>query len=100
MTAEAEKVDFYSEDKRMEKRESVFVSTASKAVRSPRPPYVFLRVGEVVMERKGHMVGVVVSWDPELRAPPEWTDRMFSDSQVSKPRKWKIYIYQIDNIII
>uniref|UniRef100_A0A3P9LL34 Si:dkey-261l7.2 n=1 Tax=Oryzias latipes TaxID=8090 RepID=A0A3P9LL34_ORYLA len=66
---------------------------ASKVVRSPRPPYVFLRVGEVVMERKGHMVGVVVSWDPELRAPPEWTDRMFSDSQgmtVEKTPHYKV----------
>lgn len=54
---------------------------ASKTVRKPRPPYVFLRVGEVVMETKGHMVGVVVSWDPELRAPTEWIDRMHSISQ-------------------
>lgn len=54
---------------------------ASKAVRSPRPPYVFLRVGEVVLERKGHMVGVVVSWDPELQAPQEWVDRMYSNSE-------------------
>ncbi|CAB1434859.1 unnamed protein product [Pleuronectes platessa] len=51
---------------------------ASTTVRSPRPPFVFLRVGEVVMERKGHMVGVVVSWDPELRAPAEWIKRMYS----------------------
>ncbi|XP_070705458.1 uncharacterized protein [Pempheris klunzingeri] len=57
---------------------------ASKTVRSPRPPYVFLRVGEVVMERKGHMVGVVVSWDPELRAPPQWVDRMYSDFEGTK----------------
>nr|XP_015803683.2 uncharacterized protein si:dkey-261l7.2 [Nothobranchius furzeri] len=54
---------------------------ASKSVRSPRPPYVFLRVGEVVMERKGHMIGVVVSWDAELRAPPEWIDRKHSNSE-------------------
>ncbi|KAA8583347.1 hypothetical protein FQN60_015893, partial [Etheostoma spectabile] len=54
---------------------------ASKAVRSPRPPYVFLRVGEVVMERKGYMVGVVVSWDSELRAPPQWVDRVYSSSE-------------------
>ncbi|KAM7368166.1 hypothetical protein PAMP_014412 [Pampus punctatissimus] len=52
---------------------------ASKAVRSPRPPFVFLRVGEVVLERKGHMVGVVVGWDPEMRAPAEWVDRMYSN---------------------
>uniref|UniRef100_A0A3Q3KCV0 Hemimethylated DNA-binding domain-containing protein n=1 Tax=Monopterus albus TaxID=43700 RepID=A0A3Q3KCV0_MONAL len=55
-----------------------FGGLSSKTVRSPRPPYVFLRVGEVVMERKGQMVGVVVSWDPELQAPPEWIDRMYS----------------------
>ncbi|XP_017264543.1 si:dkey-261l7.2 [Kryptolebias marmoratus] len=64
---------------------------ASKAVRSPRPPYVFLRVGEVVMERKGHMVGVVVSWDAELRAPPEWIDRMFSNSENMKAEKTPHY---------
>ncbi|KAG7240213.1 hypothetical protein INR49_027024 [Caranx melampygus] len=54
---------------------------ASKVARSPRPPYVFLRVGEVVMERKGQMVGVVVSWDPELRAPQEWVNKMYSSSE-------------------
>ncbi|KAM9355470.1 uncharacterized protein KZ484_013593 isoform 2-T3 [Pholidichthys leucotaenia] len=48
---------------------------ASKMVRSPHPPFVFLKVGEVVMEREGHMIGVVVSWDPELRAPPEWVNK-------------------------
>ncbi|XP_061560752.1 uncharacterized protein si:dkey-261l7.2 [Phycodurus eques] len=54
---------------------------ASKAVRSPRPPYVFLRVGEVVMERKGHRIGVVVSWDTELRAPAEWVGRVYSGTK-------------------
>ncbi|XP_047429358.1 uncharacterized protein si:dkey-261l7.2 [Mugil cephalus] len=57
---------------------------ASKTVRSPRPPYVFLRVGEVVLERKGHMVGVVVSWDPELRAPQEWINKVYSNSEEPK----------------
>ncbi|XP_034084658.1 uncharacterized protein si:dkey-261l7.2 isoform X1 [Gymnodraco acuticeps] len=57
---------------------------ASKKVRSPRPPYVFLRVGDVVMESKGHMVGVVVSWDSELRAPQEWVDKVYSNSEVPK----------------
>lgn len=35
------------------------------------------------MERKGHMVGVVVSWDPEMRAPQGWIDRMYANSEVS-----------------
>lgn len=52
-------------------------------MRSPRPPYVFLRVGEVVIDRKGYMVGVVVSWDPEMRAPTEWVDRVYANSEVS-----------------
>ncbi|KAM4712595.1 uncharacterized protein FYW61_019885 [Anableps anableps] len=64
---------------------------ASKAVRSPRPPFVFLRVGEVVMERKGHMIGVVVSWDEELRAPQEWVDRMYSNSEDTKVEKTPHY---------
>lgn len=62
---------------------SRFSPVASKAVRSPRPPYVFLRVGEVVIDRKGFMVGVVVSWDPEMRAPTEWIDRVYANSEVS-----------------
>lgn len=61
-----------------------FPPSASKAVRSPRPLYVFPRVGEVVMETKGAMVGVVVSWDPEMRAPPEWVDRLYANSEVSE----------------
>ncbi|XP_044024499.1 uncharacterized protein si:dkey-261l7.2 isoform X2 [Siniperca chuatsi] len=64
---------------------------ASKTTRSPRPPYVFLRVGEVVMERKGHMVGVVVSWDPEMRAPPEWVDRVYSNSEGTKAERTPHY---------
>ncbi|KAM9704657.1 uncharacterized protein ACNS7B_002922 isoform 1-T2 [Menidia menidia] len=64
---------------------------AAKNVRSPRPPFVFLRVGEVVMERKGHMVGVVVSWDPELRAPPEWVNRVYSDSEDLKAERTPHY---------
>ncbi|XP_068197931.1 uncharacterized protein si:dkey-261l7.2 isoform X2 [Antennarius striatus] len=54
---------------------------ASKEARSPRPPYVFLRVGEVVMERRGHMIGVIVGWDPELRAPSAWIERVYSNSE-------------------
>lgn len=64
---------------------------ASKMVRSPRPPYVFLRVGDVVMESRGHMIGVVVSWDPELRAPKEWVDRMYSNSEDIKAEKTPHY---------
>lgn len=63
---------------------SSFLPAASKTARSPRPPYVFLRVGQVVMERKGHMVGVVVSWDPEMRAPQQWVDRMYSNYEVGR----------------
>uniref|UniRef100_A0A3B4ASI0 Hemimethylated DNA-binding domain-containing protein n=1 Tax=Periophthalmus magnuspinnatus TaxID=409849 RepID=A0A3B4ASI0_9GOBI len=59
------------------------LNAASKTIRKPRPPYVFLRVGEVVLESKRNMVGVVVSWDPELRAPAEWVDRVYSDFEVS-----------------
>ncbi|XP_022050866.1 uncharacterized protein si:dkey-261l7.2 [Acanthochromis polyacanthus] len=64
---------------------------ASKTVRSPRPPFVFLRVGEVVLERNRQMVGVVVSWDPELRAPPEWVDRMYSDFEGTKSERTPHY---------
>ncbi|XP_033846843.1 uncharacterized protein si:dkey-261l7.2 [Periophthalmus magnuspinnatus] len=64
---------------------------ASKTIRKPRPPYVFLRVGEVVLESKRNMVGVVVSWDPELRAPAEWVDRVYSDFESVKAEKTPHY---------
>lgn len=56
---------------------------ASKTVRSPRPPFVFLRVGQVVMEKRSSRVGVVVSWDPEMRAPTDWVNRMYTDERPS-----------------
>ncbi|XP_076016309.1 uncharacterized protein LOC143008432 isoform X2 [Genypterus blacodes] len=64
---------------------------ASKAVRSPRPPFVFLRVGDVVMENQGHMLGVVVSWDSELQAPPEWVSRFNYNTEVPRARKTPHY---------
>ncbi len=70
-----------------------FIPAASKTPRSPRPPYVFLRVGEVVMERNGHMIGVVVSWDPEMRAPPQWVNRLFSNSEVRSHNATHYYCY-------
>ncbi|KAL0967140.1 hypothetical protein UPYG_G00248320 [Umbra pygmaea] len=54
---------------------------ASRSIRRPRPPFVFLRVGDVVMEVNGHMIGVIVSWDPELRAPPEWINRVHPNTE-------------------
>ncbi|KAJ3595127.1 hypothetical protein NHX12_004432 [Muraenolepis orangiensis] len=59
---------------------------ASRAVRSPRPPFVFLRVGEVVRERNGLMVGVVVGWDAELHAPPGWLSKRPSGPQTQLER--------------
>lgn len=64
---------------------------ASKTVRSPRPPYVFLRVGEVVMWTRDNMIGVVVSWDPEMQAPSEWVDKMYSSSKSIKAEKTPHY---------
>ncbi|XP_077567225.1 uncharacterized protein LOC144192071 [Stigmatopora nigra] len=66
---------------------------ASKVARRPRPPYVFLRVGEVVMERRSHQVGVVMSWDTELRAPSKWVDWINSKSEdiAAKTPHYKVY---------
>ncbi|KAJ8008725.1 hypothetical protein DPEC_G00081400 [Dallia pectoralis] len=59
---------------------------ASRSPRRPRPPFVFMHVGDVVMETNGHMLGVIVSWDPEPRAPPEWINRV---NPVTEGRKWE-----------
>lgn len=45
------------------------------------------------MESKRHMVGVVVSWDPELRAPQKWIDRVYSVSEVSSRFLYASYIH-------
>ncbi|KAL4661022.1 hypothetical protein GN956_G1646 [Arapaima gigas] len=55
---------------------------ASREVRSPRPPHVLYRVGEVVMEQNNRMVGVIISWDEKLKAPPEWKTKMYPDHEV------------------
>ncbi|KAG7460832.1 hypothetical protein MATL_G00203100 [Megalops atlanticus] len=57
---------------------------ASKEARSPRPPYVLHRVGQVVLEKGNGMVGVIVSWDHRLKAPAEWIKRMYSDSELQR----------------
>ncbi|KAJ8355741.1 hypothetical protein SKAU_G00185350 [Synaphobranchus kaupii] len=57
---------------------------ASRVVRRPRPPYVLHRVGQVVMEKRNHMVGVIVSWDDRLKAPQSWVKKMYSDSEVQR----------------
>ncbi|KAL2082423.1 hypothetical protein ACEWY4_022241 [Coilia grayii] len=55
---------------------------ASKDPRSPRPAYVLHRVGQVVSEKQNHMVGVIVGWDAELRAPSKWIKKRYSDSEL------------------
>ncbi|KAK7907156.1 hypothetical protein WMY93_015768 [Mugilogobius chulae] len=64
---------------------------ASKTVRKPRPPYVFLRVGDVVLETRNNMVGVVISWDHELTAPSEWVNRQnYEGIKAEKTPHYKI----------
>lgn len=43
------------------------------------------------MDRNRHMVGVVVSWDPELRAPSEWVDMMYSSPEVSSHNRFPLF---------
>ncbi|KAJ8409682.1 hypothetical protein AAFF_G00217410 [Aldrovandia affinis] len=87
------KFTFYAEDAEDDQGESPALEVlmhdndqgyfgASKEVRSPRPPYVLHRVGQVVMEKRNHMVGVIVSWDHRLKAPPEWIKKMYSESEL------------------
>ncbi|XP_062406777.1 uncharacterized protein si:dkey-261l7.2 [Sardina pilchardus] len=55
---------------------------ASKDVHSPRPIYVLHRVGHVVIETQSHMVGVIVGWDAELRAPANWIKKRYTQSEL------------------
>lgn len=64
---------------------------ASREARSPRPPFVFLRVGDVVMENRGNMVGVVVAWDQDLQAPAEWITMVYSNSEETAARNTPHY---------
>ncbi|RXM34061.1 hypothetical protein EOD39_5010 [Acipenser ruthenus] len=53
----------------------------SADIRSPRDPAVLYRVGQVVREKDKEMIGVIVGWDERLKAPPEWTAKMYSDKK-------------------
>ncbi|XP_028825222.1 uncharacterized protein LOC114784082 [Denticeps clupeoides] len=57
---------------------------ASTEVHSPRPAYVLHRVGQVVMETENHMIGVIISWDAKLRAPPQWIKKRYSESEMKR----------------
>ncbi|XP_063079507.1 uncharacterized protein si:dkey-261l7.2 [Engraulis encrasicolus] len=56
---------------------------ASKELRRPRPAYVLHRVGQVVRETQNHMVGVIVAWDAELKAPASWIKKRYSESELA-----------------
>lgn len=47
---------------------------ASKTIRSPRPPDVHFRVGDIVEHTVQRFRGVVVGWDPIVKAPARWIE--------------------------
>lgn len=54
------------------------------------------RVGQVVIETQNKMVGVIVGWDAELRAPPEWYKRKkYTDSEVCNVHKHCFHLNEI-----
>lgn len=45
---------------------------ASLEPRTPRPPEVKYRIGQVIRHKIWGYRGVIIGWDPKLRAPEEW----------------------------
>jgi len=48
----------------------------SMDVRSPRPPFVKYRIGQVVRHKSWKYRGVIVGWDEEAKAPDSWLNEM------------------------
>lgn len=49
---------------------------ASTQPRSPRPPNVKYRIGQVIRHKIWGYRGVIVGWDPKCRAPADWIKQM------------------------
>lgn len=58
---------------------------ASPQPRSPRPPNVQYRIGQVIKHKTWGYRGVIIGWDPKCRAPEEWIKEMHGQG---KP-EWK-----------
>ncbi|EDV24793.1 uncharacterized protein TRIADDRAFT_56958 [Trichoplax adhaerens] len=63
--------------------------------RTPRPPHVRYRIGQVIRHRQWGYRGVIVGWDPVAKAPKEWLDHMHP---ADKPhwRKKANYLVLVD----
>lgn len=59
---------------------------ASTEPRSPRPPEVRYRVGQVIRHKIWGYRGVIVAWDPQARAPEGWVEQ---NHRKDKPQ-WRI----------
>jgi hemimethylated DNA binding protein len=44
--------------------------------RSPRPPEVRFRIGQVIKHKRWGYRGVIIGWDSEARAPEQWLRQM------------------------
>lgn len=60
--------------------EGYFATSTNK--RSPRPPEVKYRVGQVIRHKIWGYRGVIIGWDPIAHAPEEWLNKMHP------PDKW------------
>lgn len=58
---------------RLEEIDGHFATSVS--VRSPRPPRVSFRVGQVIRHRHAGFTGVIIGWDARTRAPHDWMQR-------------------------
>lgn len=54
---------------------------ASAQPRSPRPPNVQYRIGQVIKHKVWGYRGVIIGWDPKCRAPEEWIKQMHREDK-------------------
>ncbi|XP_067882920.1 uncharacterized protein si:dkey-261l7.2 isoform X2 [Heterodontus francisci] len=66
--------------------------------RSPRPPYVKYRVGQVFRHEQDGYLGVIVGWDEKARAPEDWLNQRYPSNMqdLKNTPHYKVLIHTTD----
>lgn len=64
--------------------------------RSPRPPTVAFRVGQVIKHNKFGYRGVIVGWDPKTKAPESWINVNHDNLEWRKRPNYAVLVHTHD----
>ncbi|XP_041044061.1 si:dkey-261l7.2 [Carcharodon carcharias] len=66
--------------------------------RSPRPPAVKYRVGQVFRHKQDGYYGAIVGWDEKAKAPEEWLDQIYPSNMqnLKNTPHYKVLVHTVD----